>query len=308
MSRTITTLIAFLAVSASALAAADDKAFPIKLHRPDHKGAKFDITIAGAVRQQTRMKQGDEASEPSDHLFGVELKGVVEINEVDGKGNATRATYTIERCVKVVENKDEVIVAKGGVVVAEAGERDTTFSLKEGGLTEEQKNALEVVASLPRKDSPTADDLFGTKEPQKIGASWPVNVEVLSKDAKTFGMDFDESKSKGTVRLVGIEEHDGIDFLKFAAQTNVGAYTMEIPKDWNLPPGMAFKSGTIEMTFDGLLPVDPEGTHAIVSNTYTRTMTFEGKVGRRGGAAAAPTTMEMRTTQMIQLHAVPVKD
>jgi hypothetical protein len=307
MSRTVITVFALLLFAASAAAAEGEKAFPIKLHRPDHKGARFNITIAGAVRQQTRMKRGDEASDPSDHLFGVELKGIVEINEVDDKGNATRATYTVERCVKVVENKDEVIVPKGGVVVAEAGERDTTFSLKEGELTEDQKNALDVVASLPRKNAPTADDLFGTKEQQKIGATWPVNVEVLAKDARTFGMDFDESKTKGTVRLAGVEEHDGIDFLKFAAQTNVGGYTMDIPKDWNLPPGMAFKSGTIEMTFDGLLPVDPEGTHAIVSNTYTRTMTFEGKVGRRG-AAAAPTTMEMKTTQMVQLHAVPLNE
>src|SRR5688572_31393375 len=127
MSRTVTALLALLAVAAGSLAD-DGEALPIKLHRPDHKGAKFDITIAGAVRQQTRMRQGDEASDPSDHLFGVELKGVVVIDEVDEKGNATRASYTIERCVKVVDNKDEVIVPKGGVVIAEAGDRDTSFS------------------------------------------------------------------------------------------------------------------------------------------------------------------------------------
>lgn len=305
MSRIVTCVVAFLFyASAAALAAEDGKAYVVKLHRPDHKGAKFDVTIAGAVRQQTRMRQGENASEPADHLHGVELKGVVEINEVDEKGNATRATYTIERCVKVVENNDEVIVPKGGVVVAEAGEKDTTFTLKDGELTEEQKNALDVVASLPRKKASTADDFFGTKEKQEIGATWPVNAEALAADAKSFGMNFDASKTKGTVKLVGVEEKDGVKFLKLTAVTNVGGYTMEIPKDWNLPPGMSFKGGTIEMSFDGLLPVDPEGTHAIVSNTYTRTMTFEGKVGRRGQVG----TMEMKTTQMVQLHAVPIKE
>jgi hypothetical protein len=304
MSRTVTYVVALLFTASAAFAADDDKAYVVKLHRPDQKGAKFDVTIAGAVRQQTRMRQGENASEPADHLYGVELKGVVEINEVDEKGNAMRATYTVERCVKVVENNDEVIVAKGGVVVAEAGEKDTTFTLKDGELTEEQKNALDVVASLPRKNAPTADDLFGTKEKQGVGSSWPVNVETLAADAKSFGMAFDTSKTKGTVRLVGVEQRDGVEFLKLTAETNVGGYTMEIPKEWSLPPGMAFKSGTIEMSFDGLLPVDPEATHAIVSNTYARTMIFEGKVGRRGQVG----TMEMKTTQMVQLHAVPTKE
>jgi hypothetical protein len=304
MSRIIAYLIAFVVTASAAFAADDGKAYVIKLHRPDHQGAKFDITVAGAVRQQTRMRQGENAGEPSDNLFGVELKGVVEINEVDDKGNATRATYTVERCVKVVDNKDETIVPKGGVVIAEAGARDTAFKLKDGELSEEQKNALDVVASLPRKSAPTADELFGTKEKQTVGSSWQLNVEVLAKDAKAFGMNFDASRTKGTVKLVGIEQKDGIDFLKLSAETNVGAYDMEIPKEWNLPPGMAFKEGTIEMSFEGLLPVDPEGTHAIVSNTYARTMTFEGKVGRRGEVG----TMEMKTTQMVQLHAVPMKE
>jgi hypothetical protein len=56
------------------------------------------------------------------------------------------------------------------------------------------------------------------------------------------------------------------------------------------------------MSFDGLLPVDLDGTHVNVSNTYTRMMVFEGKM--RG----AVTTMEMKTTQMVQLHAVPIEE
>ena len=38
------------------------------------------------------------------------------------------------------------------------------------------KSALDIVASLPRTKSPTADEFFGTNEKQRIGASWPVNV------------------------------------------------------------------------------------------------------------------------------------
>ena len=293
---------AFALSLAAAAFAADEKAYEIKLHRPDEKGAKFDVTIAGAVRQQTRYKLGDESRPPSDQLFGVELKGIVHILEVDEKGNATRAEYTVERCVKVVDNEDTVIVPKGSVIVAEAGEKDTTLTLKDGELTNEQKSALDIVASLPRTKSPTADEFFGTKEKQRIGASWPVNADVLADDAKSFGMIFDREKTAGTVKLEGVETKDGIEFLRLTADTKVGAYTMETPKDWNLPPGMAFTTGTIDMAFNGLLPVDPASTHAIVSNTYTRTMRFEGKVRRQTA------TMEMKTTQMVQLHAVPVKE
>jgi hypothetical protein len=301
MSRIVTCLVALL-FTAGAFAAEEEKAYIVKLHRPDQKGAKFDITVAGAVRQQTQMRRGDEAGEPSDQLFGVELRGVVEINEVDERGNATRATYTVERCVKVVENEDKVIVPKGGVIVAEAGERDTTFTLKDGEPTDDQRQALDVVASLPRKNAPTADDLFGTKEKQPVGATWPVNVDALVADAKTFGMTFDKDRTEGTVKLAGIERKDDIDFMRLTAETSVGGYAMEIPKDWNLPPGMKFESGTIDISFDGLLPVDPQGTQVSVSNTYTRTMVFEGEV--RG----ATVTMEMKTTQIVQLHAVPMKE
>jgi hypothetical protein len=300
MLRSIT--FAFALLLAAGVCGADEKAYEIRLHRPDHKGAKFDVTIAGAVRQQTRYKLGEESRPPSDQLFGVELKGVVQILEVDERGNATRAEYTIERCVKVVDNVDQVIVAKGGVVTAEAGERDTTFTLMDGELSADQKNALDVVASLPRTNSPTADQFFGTNEKQPVGASWPVHVDVLADDAKAFGMVFDREKTAGTVKLEGIEMKDGIEFLRLTADTKVGGYTMETPKDWNLPPGMTFKNGTIDMAFNGLLPVDPASTHAIVSNTYTRTMVFEGKVRRQAA------TMEMKTTQMVQLHAVPLKE
>src|ERR1051325_7813788 len=139
-------LVLSMLVCGAAVRAAE-KEYDIRIHRPDKVGMKFDVAITSALKREvTTVVDGRATRDPED-VFAIELKAVAEIVEVDDKGRDLKVTYVIEKCVKAAGEKDEEILPKGKVLTASIGEngKDTVYTLADGKLTEEQKEALDLV-------------------------------------------------------------------------------------------------------------------------------------------------------------------
>src|SRR5438045_4513780 len=184
-----------------AAAQAADKEYEIKIHRPDKAGMKFDVAITIALKREMTTTIEGRATRGPEEVFAVELKATAEIVEVDEKGRDLKVTYVIEKCVKAAGEKDEEILPKGKVFTASIGPdgQKTVYTAADGKLTDEQTEALDLVADLPPPNAALADELYGPKGPQKIGATWSVNPEGMAEDLKRHEYQAKPDAISGTV-------------------------------------------------------------------------------------------------------------
>ncbi|HEV8291732.1 MAG TPA: hypothetical protein VGP94_07395, partial [Tepidisphaeraceae bacterium] len=225
---------------------------------------------------------------------------VAEIIEVDEKGRDLKVTYVIEKCVKAAGEKDEQILPRGKVITAAIGpdEKQTVYTLADGKLTDEQKEALDLVADLPPPNAALADDLYGPKGPQTIGASWSVNAAAMAEDLKRHDYQAKPDAISGTMKLNGLEKANGIQCLNITGDMKVARAKMKSSNEGN---AVSIRNATIESTFSWLLPVDPALNHVVAYGTVVSTFSM-GAPGPNGGDFKR----ELKTTRMYEIRAVPL--
>src|SRR5258706_4369030 len=261
-----------------ALARAAEKEYEIRIHRPDKAGMKFDVAITSALRREVTAVNDGRATRDPEEVFAIELKAVAEIVEVDDKGRDLKVTYVVEKCVKAAGEKDEEVLPKGKVFTASiaADGKRTEYTAADGKLTDEQKEALDLVADLPAPKHVLVDELYGPKGPQKIGATWSVNAEAMAEDLKQHEYQVKPDAVSGTMKLNGLEKANGVQCLNITGDMKVARAKMKTSGDEKAVP---IRNATIDSTFSWLLPVDPSQNHVVAYGTVVSTFTFGGGDG-----------------------------
>ena len=290
-----------LSILFCSVAVAAEKEYPIKIHRPDKAGMKFDVAITSALKREMTTTIDGRATRDPEEVFAVELKATAEIVEVDDKGRDLKVTYVIEKCVKSAGEKDEELLPKGTVVTAAIAEnqKDTIYSIADGKkLTEEQKEALDLVADLPPPNAALVDELYGPKGAQKIGDSWSVNSGAMADDLKRNDFQAKPDAIGGTVKLNGLEKANGVQCLNITGDMKVARAKMKPSGDEKSSP---IRNATIESSFSWLLPVDPSLNHVVAYGTVVSTYTLGGPVPDGGDFRR-----ELKTTRMYEIRAIPL--
>ena len=256
-----------LALGASGLPGiARAQEFKIQLDRPVKVGDKADVSVLGAGRWTTTLNVTGKDPQTQEEAFGVSLSGRLEAVEVDGKGNPTKVSVTIERCQKVTGSAQKDLLAKGDVLLAEMKEGKTGFSLKEsGGVSPEVEKALQLVLDLHDPRLAGDDAMFGTQDAKKVGDSWNINPEVTAKDLNTVGLPVKAADITGKATLANSEKVDGVDSILVKAEFGV------TKMQGDLPEGAKLEDGHLEGKYSTTLPVDPalQGTSEASSTKLT---------------------------------------
>lgn len=231
---------------------ATDKAYSVKLSRPSKVGERYDITVSGSQKTTSVITAGGGPAQTQDQALAVRLEGTVEVIAVDSKGGETKLACTIAKFVRTDGKEPGQILPGGSVVTVDAttGEK-TQYSLKDGQPTAEQSEALSLVLDAHRPESASDDEVFGTDRPQKVGASWPIDLAKAAADAGKSGVVIKKEDLSGQTTLAGIEHVDGKDYLEVRARMQ--SKRLEVP----MPPGVTLDKTKLEATFGGMFPVDP---------------------------------------------------
>ena len=297
--RFCTSLVLSMLVATVALAA--EKGYEIKIHRPDKAGMKFDVAITSALKREVSTTVDGRETRNPEEVFAVELKAVAEIVEADEKGRDLKVTYVIEKCVKSAGEKDEELLPKGKVLTAAIGSdgKQTVYTVADGKkLTEEQKDAIDLVADLPPPNAALADELYGPKGAQKIGDSWSVSGSAIAEDLKRNDFVVKPDAISGTVKLNGLEKSSGIQCLNITGEMKVARAKMKPSNDEHALP---LRNATIESSFSWLLPVDPALNHTFAYGTVISTYSMGGTAGNGGDFKR-----ELKTTRMYEIRAIPL--
>lgn len=282
-------------------AAAEERAYEIKLARPIKVGTKYALTADGALVRQVTLTRGGVTQKQPDDGFGVHLEATVEVLALDDIGEEAKLSCTVDKCNRITSEGETELVPKGKVLIAEGKGKDTHFSLKDGGeLTKDASDALELVISLDTNDKLTDDDLLGTKDKKKPGASWPVSAENVAKDSDRVGVVVKPEDVEGSFRLDGLEKVGDVECLKLSGNLKVKNLVTKADEneDDGLPEGFVVEGGSMEAKYAGLFPVDS----SVGSLAESASMTFVTHVKGKGGAGNDDVvTVESRVQRAVEM-------
>lgn len=273
--------------------------YEIRLHRPETVGSKFRFSGEGAMMRKTSITIAGQPKEQPEEGVGIRLEGVIEVLAVTPKGKVSKLSCTVEKCVSEGDAPQELVPA-GKVIIAEATDSRTQFSLNEGELSPEASQSLELLFSLAADDERATDDeIFGTTAKQSVGGTWPLNAERAAKDFATEKVTVSPENISGTLQLVGVEQVEGVECLNLTGR--VSAKDLKPPEDaaQGLPEGVKAQAGSLDYRFGIKLPVDP-ALHAV-----EETMSARHKVVFAG--EAPPIKLETTIVRAATVKRTPVK-
>src|SRR5262249_38981774 len=152
--------------------------YKIKLSRPDKEGDEYKAHVTATVKQKLDMTANGQQVPAKDDKFTAELTGTVKVLAVNKIGQASKLTVTVEKLTK----DGNEFYAPGTVITAEKVAGKPTFSVDNNNVDPEKAEVLDSVIEVSADDKSTNDDeLSGTDQPQKVGASWPINSEKVAK-------------------------------------------------------------------------------------------------------------------------------
>ena len=301
MRKTQPTIVAalLLGLCAAAASGADEpekKEYEIKIARKIDVVAKYALTADGALIRHVTLTAGGVKQRRPDEGYGVHLEGTVEVLALDSIGEEAKVSCTVDKCTRITSQGQTELLPKGDVIIAEGKGKDTKFFSKDGSeLPKEASEALDLAISLDTGDELTDDELFGTKDKQKVGASWKVNPEGVARDAQRVGVDVKPEDVEGSFKLDGVEKSGDLECLKLSGSLKMKKMGRKDDEDDGLPEGFAVESSSMEAKFGGLFPLDP----ALGPVSESSSMTFFTKI--RGKNADQDVTVESKVQRASEL-------
>jgi len=231
------------------LAATTVKAQPyaIRLARPDHPGQSYAVSSTGSKHDQTTV--GDRVVKAQQ--YQVAFEGRAEILKVDARQRPIRLAFTVEKFTKLEGGVTTDLLKPGSVVVVD-GSQQQPISLKDGVIEGPVREAFELVHSAHKPESPTDDEIFGSKDEKNIGDSWPINRALASENLKDSGVSIPEGRLSGKVSLVGRDKIGATDCLNIQGELNADGFSFT--KD--VAPGFTLDKGSVQARLRGCAPLD----------------------------------------------------
>jgi hypothetical protein len=169
----------------------------------------------------------------------------------DAAGRQIRSQYVIHRCVATVDQASRQLVAPGQTVIVERAD-PPVITVNGQPMSADDIDLLDLIVSTDPPRVTLDDAIFGTPQPQEVGASWPINVQNAAADLSGREMVVSPNDLQGQVQLVEVVPCSAGHCLSIVA--NLQATNIQLP---GLPPGAVVTSSQLESRMEGLLPVDP---------------------------------------------------
>lgn len=273
---------------------AAEEMYLINFDRPTRTGDRVRCALSTARLTSRTIKWEGYPSPVSDESAeGFKLVADAIAIEADADGNAQKVEYTVQTLTRILDKKETQILPAGTKVLASAGKsrRQNIFTVNGHEPDATTLAALRFVIHLAPSDESASDNPdFGFDRAHKIGESWSINAESMSKHHNRTGENTKPEDFSGNVKLVGKVDCDGIDCFRIeaeVAQANYAPFPMrdlvENPPT-SKPTAAARHYDAIRATLTTrstwYVPVDPTLPAARLS--YSATMSYQDDGSREG--------------------------
>jgi hypothetical protein len=225
------------------------RTYPIHLHRHAHVGDRARVVFDVVEDNGTVMHLSSTGKEISNEhkTRRTHLDGVVTTVALDARQDELRSTLDVTTLIV----DSGVVLQNKRVDITKTRKADDAILTVDGSpVSLELRKALRDVLDL-RVGGPSDDEIFGTSQPQHVGAHWPINGELARADlAEDQGADVSSTKISGETTFAGVKHVGSLDALELKAEMHIDGLTVTLPQ-----PGATCDPGQAKAVMSKLVAV-----------------------------------------------------
>jgi hypothetical protein len=224
--------------------------FAVRLHRPMHAGDRGILDASVTTAHVTVAEEGEQIVRQEEERREVDLKASMKVLRTSPTGDPLDFELSVDSLVtRTAQGRRELL--SGGKAVSVAREKDAVRYASSPPIPPEAEKALDAVFS-PHSSEVTDDDIFGTRDPQAIGAVWPVNAALAAKELGALHLQIPPDAVSGDTRLVALAQVSGTTCLDVA-----GELFLRDARHTGPDGGPPTETYEVRASHRHLLPVDP---------------------------------------------------
>ncbi len=226
--------------------------YAVRLNRTAAVGLKR--LVVGSVESDDKSSGGAASTQMREqHDTVISYVVATKVLEVSPEGNPRRVEVTVRRLNKTSAGVTVELAKPGETYTASLQGRQRVVDLNGTPIAADLQEALATAAGLRNDDDPNDDDLFGTRDRQRVGASWPANTALFAHTGAQ-QVTFDPRGVSGTVTLAAERQVKGVPCL--VVQWKITAHQGSF-KAGSMPGGLLGTMTTMTITGSTTVPVDP---------------------------------------------------
>jgi hypothetical protein len=242
-------LIFVAVVTAYAADTQSDQTYPITVTPQLAPGDSYDVDTSITITNTDIITAPGGEPRIQQSEIRTSLIGHVHIDKVGPRG-FTNLSLNVTKFVESMENRD--LVPSGKTIDIVRGETDVTYTIRGGDeLSVQARRILGFTYAPLTTFKLTPEEVFGTKQPRKVGESWSVATEVIAKNLLEMGRISDPKSVNGRTTVKAVENSPLGPALRIASNLDISNL---VPPD--LPPDLAFESGQHHNQFEELVTIN----------------------------------------------------
>lgn len=265
------------------------KEYVIALMRPAKVSEAYHMQAT--CRQTEKMKRIRDGQEQNKNVeYSLELEADVRILEVSKTGDATKFLLTVTNFTKTQDAVKTILIPKDSLVTGYLDDSGYRFTVIGKSLDPRTQQALCAVVQLGKGGRWSDDEVYESKEPQKVGNSWKINSTVAARNLAKTGVNVQADSITGTATLKQVLEIEGTPCFKVYGEMSIRGMSMPSIPDFEV------ESAEMHMTYSATFPVDITKGRLQESQEMRMTCSIRGKQDTNVSGVVAQSTAERNLT------------
>jgi hypothetical protein len=264
--------------------------YVVALMRPAKTGDTY--RMQATCRQTERMKRirdGQDEGQNKNVEYSLELEAGVRILEVSKTGDVTKFSLTVTNFTKTQDAAKTTLIPKDSLVMGYVDDAGYGFTINENPVGSETHQALCAVIQLGKGGRWSDDEIYDSKEPQKVGNSWKINSAVAARNLAKTGLNAQVDTITGTATLEQVTEIEGTPCLKVRGEMSIKGMSMPSIPDFKV------ESAEMQMAYSATFPADITKGRIQESQEMRMTCSMRGNPPAAGGAIVLVQSTAERT-------------
>lgn len=229
---------------------AEAQEYELRLLRPATVGDTYRIQAICHQSQKIKLIRGGQEVDSQSIEFFTELAAGVRILEVTRDGYATKFTLSVTKFTKTQGEAKITLIPSDSLVVGSVTDAGYGFEVSGSPISPETHESLIIVIQLGKGGRWSDDEIYESKQLQKVGNRWKINTAVAARNIRKKGIGVQEDDITGTATLAEIAEIDGTPCLKVRGQMTIKRMSFPFMPDYEI------ESAEMHMAYSATFPVD----------------------------------------------------
>lgn len=260
--------------------------YKVCLLRPAKAGDAYRMQASCRQSEKIKVIKGGQEVKTSNVEFSLELEAGVRILEVDTTGYVTKFSLSITNFIKTQDEAKTTLIPKDSLVMGYVDDVGIVFTVNGNPVSPETSQALGAVIQLGKGGRWSDDEIFESKESQKVGNSWKINSAVAAKNLARTGLNAQADAITGTATLEEVTKIEDTPCLKVRGEMHIKEMSGPLIPDFEI------ETAEMHMAYSATFPVDiTKGRHQ-ESQEMRMTCSMRGKPDANGLGVLIQSTAE----------------